>query len=194
KARNSEFYGAVAHGYVLPTYSIIPVASVDLTPSREDIRMSDRSIKFLTSLFESIAEEFSSLLIEDIDTAPTRVDALVRINDYQRVTGVTLFGKATWQGQIVPEYVDAEGTRIRYHVGVNSTSINDFSSFSTIELANKAKNGKTYLYVEGPAPTGADDDEEVWDKFITAMRRDFRGYINLKGDHHGAVSLRVFEG
>jgi len=191
----SAFMNSIMSGYVLPTYSIIPVASIDLTPSREDIRYSERTISFLISLIESIASGFMALLIEDIEAAPSRVEAVNRIRHYERVTGDTLYGNATWQGQEIPEYLNTGYTRVFYDRLSNKTSLEEMHRISVADIAAEAdRRGEDFRipYVEGPV----DLDEDEWEKFVAQVRRDFRGWINLarEEDDLSSASLFIFEG
>lgn len=84
--RNSVYFNTI-NGYSLPfsVYSIIPIASIDLTPSREDIRYSDRTKKFLALLVEQIASRFIAHIQKDIEQSPTHLEALTRFRHYNNV-------------------------------------------------------------------------------------------------------------
>lgn len=171
---SSPFLEAVGYGDVLPTYSIIPVASIDLTPSREGIRYSDRSIKFLVDLISKINDKFVECVSKDISTAPSREQALRRLRHFEYISRGSWLDNITWNGEVIPRKIPITGYQVHYNPYPGSSTLQAVTNIHTVDMAANDRIKKV-LYVEGP-PDESDNDEE-WEKFRTGLRRDFKGWL-----------------
>lgn len=94
-------------------YIEIPIGSVDLTPSREDIRYSPRTVKFLRALTNTVSDEVFKMSSEEIENAPTRKEALIVANRFRAYR--RSFPKAPpamWKGEKVPDSVDLSALQV----------------------------------------------------------------------------------
>lgn len=80
----------------------IPIASVDLTPSREAVRYTTRTVKFLSALFKSVFSTILSDIIEEVDSCPTRNEALAKVlehtENFKNSKAAISKGMFTWNG------------------------------------------------------------------------------------------------
>lgn len=184
--KSSLLLTAISRTQILPTYATIPLASIDLTPSREGIRYSDRTKKFLTELIKSISEKFAPIILDDVSSAKTRSDALRRVKHYSTVFGSSWASKLKWGEEPIPAYIDATGYLVthRGHVGTTEMTI-----VTAISMLPKIDLGYSIYYVEGPDSTVSDEE---WKKFVKDSRRDFKGW--REHTNSSATMLYIFRG
>lgn len=89
----------------LNVYMVVPIGSVDITPSREELRVTSRT----TATIDKLVEHFNTGLIpwisRQIEQAPTLVAALImkhQLMSKLNSVGRDVWTGMTWHGQILP--------------------------------------------------------------------------------------------
>jgi hypothetical protein len=169
--RHGTFMRNITNHYGLRTYSIVPIASVDLVPSREDIRYSPRTKKFLASLFEAIGSEFTNTLAADISEADTRKEAFKRLAAYSKKVNGDWINNVNWNGEVIPNFIeDIKHARIHYSESSNSSSVGQFDDLPARDYGLRADDSFLFAVVK------ADTDAE-WLEACNKARRDWKGYL-----------------
>lgn len=106
-ASNSDLLSRVASRLESSSISVlseIPIGSIDLTPSREDIRYSDRTVKFLRGLFEQMTEDLPDFITKQISKATTRKEALDERHKWNGLAEAVRVAvkDITWNGETIP--------------------------------------------------------------------------------------------
>lgn len=204
--RRNLFWSTV-NGYSVPfaTYSVIPIASIDLTPSREEIRYSDRTRKFLALLIDQIAGKFVAHIQKDIETAPTHLEALVRYHHYNSLVRSSSYASnrlydadIKWNGVLLRTAafeVDHHRISIDYN---DRTSLIHYGILDVGDLISRGRVDKTGAYVVvipgvKPDPNATDKikaSKEAYDlnkSHLDKIRRNFTQF--LRRNTNGAETV-----
>lgn len=110
----------------LHVISDVPIGSIDLTPSREDIRYSTRTTKFLRGLFDQIITEIPEFIESQIKDAKTRREVLKAmiywntLSDLYRAHTKSKGGAShsirdiLWNGERVPSSIPHDAARLNW--------------------------------------------------------------------------------
>lgn len=138
-------------------YIEIPIGSVDLTPSREGLRYSPRTVKFLKELTTTVSNEVLEMSTDEIKNAPSRKDALInshKFSQYRRN-----FKKATqpkWNGEAVPESIDVSALQIKAAPSYARARINKYqiTHFRLADYLLSEKKSLVIIKVADPTEAG----------------------------------------
>lgn len=133
----------------------IPIGTIDLTPSREDIRYSDRTKKFLSDTLDYAYSNISTILTKCVKDASSRSEVLSLMSSWafltqskkDPITGVK------WRGEEVPLKIDVEGlilekSRAGYSSNRRYTMVaRDVTSISLVYPTLKAQSNKIVVVV-----------------------------------------------
>lgn len=161
----------------------IPIGSVDLTPSREELRYSPRTQEFLNSLVDYVAESVGVYFSSIVSSATDRREAFKVAVSWEGILGSssvkTLLksssSKITWNGEEVD--TDFPLDKIGYvfdieHSDTDSARLyTSYSPMLTKEISislYSIQSTPTYAYVIRPAET----DDKMREKQEKAFRRD----------------------
>lgn len=174
--------------------SEIPIGSIDLTPSREDIRYSDRSIKFLKELYIQICGEITDLISEDISQAPTRAEALKVLGGYDTV--IRAFNNRrgnhnklpmTWNGENIPTTFSVTG--LRCEVSTDYNSKHGRSYVSELKDAAQGHNGVLGSPFDQERFFVVEDDDDK----IAKIRREYKYFLNKEATQPYTAHLYVLK-
>lgn len=161
----------------------IPIGSVDLTPSREELRYSPRTQEFLTSLVDYFAESASTYFSTIVSAATDRREAFKMAVSWEDILGTRAVqtilssssNKITWNGEeVVTEFDLNEMGYIFSVIHSDTDSAREYTSYSPsltgqISISSYAiKMNHMYAYVIRPAET----DDKLREKQEKAFRRD----------------------
>ncbi len=80
----------------------VPIGSVDIVPSRDSLKMTDRTRKTVTDALKLVIGEVGKLLSDEIALAPTQWDALLAYSKLDIIKGAhDVVKTVTWQGKPV---------------------------------------------------------------------------------------------
>lgn len=102
---------------IISNYTLIsevPIGSIDLTPSREDVRFSDRTVKFLSEIYTQVAKSIPTFLTNQIATANTHLEVLTRMTTWNlllRSMEPEFRDAVTWRGEAIPSRIDTPNFR-----------------------------------------------------------------------------------
>lgn len=160
-------------------YVIVPIGSVDLTPSREEVRYSERSTEFLTSLFDFFIEQVSIMLTDSLSHLTSRAEVLDMCSEYHYLllmyrNSTHTASKIIWNGEEIPRVLSLDDPILRFSVSYNNRSSRKFSKAQRILDANiHIGASRSYYIVES-------DPEKV-----NRIGRDLHLY--LERSNHQAV-------
>ena len=83
----------------------VPIGSVNMTPSRESLEFSEKTVKFLKSKLTQIKEELNQKINEEIDECESAWDARIRARELYNSFGYHITQSLelnTWRGQELP--------------------------------------------------------------------------------------------
>lgn len=160
---NSVFVGGY-YSRQIALYSEIPIGSVDLTPSRDDLRYTPRTQKFLRELGEAVITYLRKHLMDEIATAPTRIKFMEKIRDNQNALyqlGISSSNPSNfeWKGEkfnpLFSPSMSMQGY-VRYGEVTTNTDV----SPSQQNILHDFSAASTY-YLVIPAPDLTDDPEAL---------------------------------
>jgi hypothetical protein len=83
----------------------LPIGSVELTPSREEMMFTDRTVNTLLA----VIKDFVSLVPTTFETYLNTLDRADAVRFYGKMTSYFGTQTAKWQGEVVPTQVDLDG-------------------------------------------------------------------------------------
>lgn len=172
--RNTPLWKMLSSGVPFRMYSIIPIASIDLTPSREEIRYSQRTKKFLVSLVKALSSKFVAQVIKNINEAPTHREAIVRYKQYSN--HLNRYGSmkdnpiTDWNGLKYAEARFQNQHKVVSFTSSNNTRMHDEIIIDLISLVD-AKRSTSIYYIT----TSLEGDE--YGKFCERIRRNFSQFL-----------------
>lgn len=148
----------------------VPIGSVDLTPSREGLRYSDRTVEFLKSLYDYTIGEMASILSDSLKECTSRADVVDLCWSYQKLFDA-FHGKnnkdhsITWNGEVIPSNVifDTIQARLALNRLFNSNSDRMYQrakshKISTIDIDNADQ----YFIVESDSERAAKVSRDLY--------------------------------
>lgn len=168
----------VSNNYISPRilesnsllYIDVPIGAIDLTPSREEIRYSERTASFLKELHANAEEMVYEFLKDRVTSAPTAYDA---VEAYRTLIGSVRYTyhkifNLVWGGEkVVTSYITGGHSVIVLKEQFSRDLVKSLVSF-------KEHTSKLDLRRSGPDPAFfvvVSDDEEG-----KKARRDFKGW------------------
>lgn len=82
----------------------VPVGTVDITPSREDLRDTPRTLEALTRIAGTLVDELGTAIAHAVQHEPSPMHAAIRLGELQtllREVGHDLASGITWHGQLL---------------------------------------------------------------------------------------------
>lgn len=89
-------------------YLSVPIGAVDITPSREELRNTDKTVAAVNAMVEKFHLALGSWVTAQIADAPTLIAAMVKHDQLRRDLGGLVFRgthAATWKGQQIPSTI-----------------------------------------------------------------------------------------
>ena len=100
---NNALGGLLSAGVVVK----VPIGSVNMTPSRESLEFSDKTVEFLKSKLGQIKEELNEKVNQEIDECESAWDARIRARELYSSFGYNITQSLdlnTWRGQELPRW------------------------------------------------------------------------------------------
>lgn len=160
-------------------YVEIPIGSVDLTPSREGLRYSQRTTKFLKEIMKTVSAEVFKMSTEEIENAPTRKDALInaaRFSAYRR--NFKNVPTAKWNGEVIPPAIDVSGLQISLAPDYARAKTNRYQ-VSTFRIFDHTSDKQRFIVIK------VKDNTESG-----RVARNAHDYINSLHDPKSSVNIR----
>lgn len=166
-------------------YVEVPIGSVDLPPSREGIRYSDRTKRFLSSLCTNIANEAKQVALEDIASAPSIRVAFDKSTEWLR-SNILSDKEAVYNGEPILREEDLEHVRIKYVAPANGDHRGDMDYARAKRTEAKAifysnmSLDETFYYIKC-----ADAVE------VAQVRKSLRSYLLAENDMSRVVYVGI---
>lgn len=149
--------------------AIVPIGSVNFTPSREDLHYTKHTLDTIKKIQEDVEKNLLISIQKEVDSQETPRNARIVAERWNgMIRGV---GKFTFQGKNIPATVDAGHLRYHYNYGRGSVDFYTSISFNQAEQC---------IFV-----TGYEKDE-----ISTAHRLKFRLWAN-ENNHSGSITFVV---
>lgn len=170
-------------------FAIVPIGSVDLTPSREGVRYSDRTNAFLTSLFAFVVDQISVMLSEMLSGLTTRAEVIELCYSFNSLfnafsSSKHSASKITWNGEEVPQEIRLDAAIERLSTsrsyGNNSSRMYKKANSSDVAII-PISSIKHYYFVES--------DSEKRSRLI----RDLHLYLERSSIEVSYTSFYVFK-
>lgn len=149
--------------------AIVPIGSVNFTPSREDLHYTKHTLDTIKAVQEAVEKNLLISIQKEIDSQSTPRDARVVAERWNHIIRST--GRFTFQGKNIPATVDAGHLRYHYNYGRGSVDFYNSIGFNQAEQC---------IFV-----TGYEKGE-----ISTAHRLKFRLWAN-ENNHTGNVTFVV---
>lgn len=168
----------VSYSYISPRilegnsalYIVVPIGAVDLTPSREEIRYSERTVSFLKELYTNSEEAVGTFLKDSVLNAPTAHAAVEACKSFIGAVRYTYHDKFSlvWGGEKVSTTYKTNG----HSVIVLKEQYSRDSGMSLVSFKERSSQLVLFKSTYGPAffIIVSDDKEEK------QARRDFKGW------------------
>lgn len=151
---HTEFYG---NDFDL----FVPIGAVDIVPSRDALKMTDRTRKAIGDAIKEVVKELQKMLTTEIQSAPTYWDALVAYSNLNTVRGAKDVVKGVkWNGQEIDTQkgvvatmgdlhkIDPTATVIRYGVVDSDRSTIEATMIEKTADELRLRTEHTWLVIE----------------------------------------------
>lgn len=159
------YYGSRNFGVI----AIVPIGSVNFTPSREDLHYTKHTLATIENVREEANKNLAAAVQREIDSQQTCRDARIVAERWGNVARFAT--NPTFNGQTIPTTVNVEHLRYRMNYGRGSVEFFNGMNFSQAEK---------FIFVDGY------EKQEI----STAHRAKFRLWAEKNG-HHGASTFVV---
>lgn len=184
----SSIIGDVFHSWHgrLSFISEVPIGSVDLTPSRDEIQYTPRTIQFLDKLGVATIQHLQKKLMAELETAATRKEYIDKLLDNSQALnqlGIPISSNLVWKNEKVVT---------QFEVDLIAESAHQYGGtfYTTVERGNtditQTFVGENY-YMVVPTPDATDH------KALTSLRNKVRTRwltFNKVKKHRGEVDTR----
>lgn len=124
----SRLGAKASRGFVrMPKYFPVPIGSVDLTPSREGLRFTDKTNAVIDEYIGFIVNDLREIAAKELDSASTLEDFWTLHKHWNNIVSI----KAHYKGEEVPTEIKLDAPRrtvSRWDYGVSSHSESDYIS------------------------------------------------------------------
>ena len=173
-------------------YSEIPIGSVDLVPSRDDIQYTTRTISFLKDLASAVYKEISKRILDAVTNASTRLEAIVA---YNAVSGYGFSRDGIivkWKDENIvyhDKYDSLDNIEVIIEAKSDRTIAEHFNSVPIIKNVEHVKCGtrKTYYLNLG---NGLDDVARR--TLIKKIRRQFLSMVRVDRETNRSLDTRLY--
>lgn len=161
------------NGFNSIVYVNIPIGTVDLTPSREELIYSDRTMQALSATFEDLKNAGTIHFQAELNRSETRSEAVKTAFRFkaERVWDVESF---TWRNQVVP-------TSWLVPMGVDVVIPGDKGKSNQLAIINTSHviENKRYLAMEGGTKLAVHRDVAVHSVDIRRIGKSIKSLLNV---------------
>lgn len=157
-----------------PKYFPVPIGSVDLTPNREGLRFTDRTITFVDSLLKAMHDGLKATASEEVDSIENRASIFPVLEKWKRYG----FEDLKWNGEDIQRTIALKG------------------QYSSIDRRRGGYGRKDSFHGQGRVIDVFKEDQVIvtgqpWDKYrrITSYLGD---YVLAKSTHDMRRKLFIF--